>query len=110
MYVRLRIIHIGQEALRVSNSSLGRDAGSFLFRSGLFHLLEPVNGKVTGAVFVGDDEFTLKPPIQVEQRYLAILAKGQPFEEHLHQRGFPVYGPAAKMRFARPAHRTNSRP
>ncbi len=80
-YLKLRNVRLGQEAVRVSNFALHRDAGTFLFKSGVFYLLEPVNGKITGAVFVGDGAFTLKPPIEVEQRYLAILTKGEPFEE-----------------------------
>lgn len=80
-YLKLRNIHVGQEAIRVSNFAFRRDAGTFLFRSGVFYLLEPVNGKITGAAFIGDGEFALKAPIEVERRYLAILTKGQPFEE-----------------------------
>jgi hypothetical protein len=80
-YVRLRNIKVGPEVVHVKDFTLKRDAGVFTFRTGAFYLLEPVDGKVTGAVFVGDASFALKPPLGVEQRNLAILTKGQPFEE-----------------------------
>ena len=79
--MKLRTIRVGQETIHVSNFVLKRDAGTFVFSSGVFHFLEPVNGKITGAVFLGDATFSLTPPIEVEKRYLAILTKGQPFEE-----------------------------
>ncbi len=80
-YLKLRNIKLGTEVVHVSNFKLTREAGVFIFKSGTFHLLEPVNGKITGAVFMGDASFALTPPIDVERRYLAILTKGQPFEE-----------------------------
>jgi hypothetical protein len=80
-YVKLRNIQVGAEAIHVKNFTLKKDAGIFVFKSGVFHLLEPVNGKITGAVFSGDATFDLTPPIAVEQRYLSILTKGQPFQE-----------------------------
>jgi hypothetical protein len=81
-YLKLRNIHLGQEIIPVAGFTLKRDAGTFVFKSGAFYLLEPVNGKITGAVFVGDATFALTPPTPVEQRLLAILTKGEPFEEH----------------------------
>ncbi|HKD14589.1 MAG TPA: M1 family aminopeptidase [Candidatus Angelobacter sp.] len=80
-YVALRTIQLGTENVHVNNFTLTRDAGTFVFKSGVFRLLQPVNGKITGAVFTGDASFALKPPIAVEQRYLGILTKGQPFQE-----------------------------
>jgi len=80
-YLKLRNIKLGEEVVRVNNFTLKREAGTFTFKSGTFHFLEPVNGKITGAVFLGDAGFILAPPIEVERRNLAILTKGQPFEE-----------------------------
>jgi len=81
VYVKLRNIRVGSEVVHVKDFILKRDAGTFTFKSGAFYLLEPVNDKITGAVFVGDATFSLVPPIPVEQRNLAILTKGQPFLE-----------------------------
>ncbi|HEY6969743.1 MAG TPA: M1 family aminopeptidase [Candidatus Angelobacter sp.] len=80
-YVALRNIRLGTETVQVKDFTLKRDAGTFVFKSGTFHLLEPVAGKITGAVFTGEASFSLTPPIAVEQRYLAILTKGQPYVE-----------------------------
>jgi Peptidase family M1 domain len=80
-YVALRTITLGTETIRVKDFTFTRDAGTFVFKSGAFRLLQPVNGKITGAVFTGDASFSLTPPIPVEQRYLSILTSGKPFVE-----------------------------
>ncbi len=87
-YQQLRSIGLSTEAAAASNLVLKRDAGTFTFRSGAFHFLAPVNGKVTGAVFVGDGSFTLTPPLDVEKRNLMLLTKGQPFVEDFSQAVF----------------------
>ena len=81
VYLQLRSVRVGRETIMVKDFTLKRDAGIFRFATGAFHLLEPVNGKITGAVFVGQATLTLVPPGQVEQRYLSILTKGQQYEE-----------------------------
>ena len=81
LYVQLRHITVQSEAIPVKDFTLKRDTGTFIFKTGAFHLLAPVNGKITGAVFTGEATFSLKPPIEVERRYLSTLTKGQPFEE-----------------------------
>src|SRR3989454_5942666 len=80
-YVKLRNIRVGSDAVAVQDFTLKRDAGTFLFKSGAFYLLEPVNGKITGAVFLGDAAFTLIPPIEVERPSRSILTRGKPLEE-----------------------------
>jgi hypothetical protein len=80
-YLKLRNIKLGTETVRVNNFTLKREAGIFTFKSGVFQFVELVNGRTTGAVFIGDGSFTLTPPIESERRNLAILTKGQPFEE-----------------------------
>lgn len=54
-YLKLRDIKIGAETVQVKNFSLKRDAGTFVFSNGVFSFLEPVNGKITGAVFRGTE-------------------------------------------------------
>jgi hypothetical protein len=61
-YVALRNITLGSEAVSVTNFDLKRDAGVFRLNSGTVCFVPPVNGKVTGAVFVGDGSFLLNPP------------------------------------------------
>ncbi|HKW77227.1 MAG TPA: hypothetical protein VJN64_16970 [Terriglobales bacterium] len=81
VYLKLRNIKIGSETIHVKDFVLKKDAGAFTFHHGVFYLLEPVEGKITGAVFLGDASFTLKAPIDVERRNLSLLTHGQPFEE-----------------------------
>lgn len=80
-YLKLRNIKLGTETVHVKDFTLKREAGTFTFKSGAFQFVEPVNGKITGAVFVGEGSFVLVPPIELERRNLAILTGGQPFEE-----------------------------
>jgi hypothetical protein len=81
IYLGLRNVSVGHEQIAVKDFTLKREAGVFVFKSGIFQLLEPVQGKITGAVFHGEASFALTPPVAVEVRNLAILTKGKPFEE-----------------------------
>ena len=58
-YQQLRNVGLSGEVSAANNLVLKRDAGAFTFRSGSFYFLAPVNGKVTGAVFLGDGSFSL---------------------------------------------------
>jgi hypothetical protein len=60
-YLKLRNIKMGQEVVHVKDFTLKREAGVFTFKNGAFCFVEPVNGKITGAVFLGDATFTLSP-------------------------------------------------
>jgi len=46
---------------------LERDEGTVRFAEGRLQLLEPVQGRVYGAVFIGRGSFTLSPPVPVER-------------------------------------------
>jgi hypothetical protein len=61
----------------VSDLVIRRDAATFTLKSGELYFLPPVEGRVTGAVFVGEGEFTLTPPIECEKHSLALYT-GQP--------------------------------
>jgi Peptidase family M1 domain len=80
-YVKLRNIKVGTETIHVKDFTMKKDAGVFTFHSGVFTLLEPVNGKITGAVFSGDADLALTPPTSLEKRNLAVLTRGLPFDE-----------------------------
>lgn len=80
-YQQLRQAGYGGEAVGVSNLVLERDAGRFTFKSGAFCFLAPVEGRVTGAVFMGEGSFSLTPPIEVEKRILQMLTKTGGMEE-----------------------------
>ncbi|MBI2682470.1 MAG: hypothetical protein HYX26_04515 [Acidobacteriales bacterium] len=74
-YKQLRAAGLSGEVTSVNNLVLKRDAGTFTFKTGTLQWMMPVNGKVTGAVFVGDGEFELVPPIASEKRSLSLLTK-----------------------------------
>jgi hypothetical protein len=80
-YVALRNLGLGGEAVRVTNFDLKRDAGTFRLISGTVCFVPPVNGKVTGAVFVGDGLFLLEPPTASERKSLKFLTKEDEFNE-----------------------------
>ena len=74
-YQALRSIGLANESFTVNNFVLKRDAGEFTFKSGSFQFTAAVNGKVTGAVFMGEGSFTMTPPLPSERRSLFLLTK-----------------------------------
>ena len=82
VYQQLRQITLSGEAVTVSGLTLRRDAGTFHLRSGTVCFVTPVEGKVTGAVFVGEGNFILDPPLQSEVKSLSRLTKEQEFSEN----------------------------
>src|SRR5450755_3436422 len=80
-YQQLRNIGLGGESVTVSNVTLKRDAATFQLNSGTVCFLPAVQGKVTGAVFVGEGRLLLTPPISSEQRSLSLLTKQAEFSE-----------------------------
>jgi hypothetical protein len=60
LYRQLRDIGLG-ETFRCDNFTLPVDVGTFEFKAGTVTLLRPLNGLQTGAVFVGQGHFSLKP-------------------------------------------------
>jgi Peptidase family M1 domain/Carboxypeptidase regulatory-like domain len=69
VYRQLREIGLG-ETFRFDNYSLPWDTATFQFQSGTLTLLGPVNGVVTGAIFIGEGHFNLKPVIPLDAREL----------------------------------------
>jgi Peptidase family M1 domain/Carboxypeptidase regulatory-like domain len=60
IYRQLREIGLGN-AFTVENFKLQEDVGTFEFHKGTLTFLNPVNGFMTGAIFVGEGHFNLKP-------------------------------------------------
>jgi len=65
-------------AAAVENFELKKDSATFLLKSGHLCFLQPVAGHVTGAVFIGDGTFTIKPPLEIERNNLALFNDGKP--------------------------------
>lgn len=87
-YQQLRNLSLGGDVVSVSNFTLKRDAATFYLRSGTVCFVPPVNGKVTGAVFVGDGNFVLDPPDASERASLKLLTKEDEFSENFKQTVF----------------------
>jgi len=79
-YVELRALAPDAEALQVKDLVLQKDAATFTL-TGAVHLLPAVNGRLTGAVFVGQGTMKYEPPIAAERNMLRHLTRGEPFEE-----------------------------
>jgi len=80
-YQQLRNITLRNEAVVVKDFTLTRDAATFHLRSGTVCFVTPVQGKVTGAVFVGDGNMILDPPLAIERSSLKLLTKEDKFSE-----------------------------
>jgi hypothetical protein len=83
-YLALRNVTLSGDAVTVSNVELKRDAGTFHLRSGAVCFVTAVNGRVTGAVFIGDGNFVLDPPAS-ERKMLKLLTKEDEFSENFSQ-------------------------
>lgn len=69
------------EVATVNGLVLQRDAATFKFNNGEIYFLTPVAGRTIGAVFLGDVEMTVVPPIEVEKRSLALFTGAPGFTE-----------------------------
>lgn len=87
-YQQLRNLGLGGEAVAVGNLTLKRDAATFHLRSGTVCFVTPVQGKVTGAVFIGDGNLVLDTPLVTERNSLKLLSKEDEFVETFSQAVF----------------------
>ncbi|MGI8494496.1 MAG: hypothetical protein ACR2L1_04175, partial [Pyrinomonadaceae bacterium] len=76
------------EYAAVNNLVLQRDAATFTLRSGEIYFLTPTDGKTTGAVFFGDGEMTLTPPVDSEKKMLKFFTESPDLKEQIYQRIF----------------------
>jgi hypothetical protein len=70
VYLQLRNVGLG-ETYRCEDFTLSMDVGTFRFKSGTITLLALINKFETGAIFVGQGHFTLKPIDPINTRELA---------------------------------------
>ena len=80
-YQALRARTPNGTSFTVKDLKLKRDAGEFTFSSGAFYLYTPVNGMVTGAVFVGEGSFHVEPPSAMEKRQLKAVMKTEVLDQ-----------------------------
>jgi len=69
VYRKLRDVTLGP-SFHFDNFTLTWDAATFHFEKGTLTFLNPVNGVVTGAVFVGNGHFNFKPATAFDAREL----------------------------------------
>ncbi len=65
----------------VNNVVLKRDAATFTLRSGELYFLAPAEGRTTGAVFIGDGEISLVPPVESERKMLKFFTESPELKE-----------------------------
>ena len=80
-YQQLRNITLESESIAIESYDLKRDAATFHLKLGTVCFTPPVQGKVTGAVFVGDGSMSFDPPTSDERRSLKLLTKSDDFAE-----------------------------
>jgi peptidase M1-like protein len=72
IYQQLRGLLPGGEVITVKDFELKRDAATFTFHNGSFAFYSQVNGKVTGAIFIGQGHLKIEPPNEAEGHNLSI--------------------------------------
>jgi peptidase M1-like protein/carboxypeptidase family protein len=80
VYRQLRDVGFSS-SYQCENSKLEIDVGTFEFKSGTMTFLRPVNNFITGAVFVGQGHFTLKPLATLDVTEMVRRSGGQAAEE-----------------------------
>lgn len=80
IYWQLRNIGLGS-TVSVEDFTIQDDVGTFLFKQGTITFLAPVSGQITGAIFIGQGHFSLKPATPIDQRELNRRFKVEVVEE-----------------------------
>jgi hypothetical protein len=70
LYRKLRDVGLGQ-TYRFDNYTLNWDTATFQFQRGTLTVLNPVDGVETGAIFIGEGHFNLKPVIPPDAHELS---------------------------------------
>lgn len=91
IYRQLRGIGLG-ETFRFDNFKLVSDVGTFQFQKGTLTFVSPVNGIVTGALFIGEGHFNLKPVTPLDARELSRRTGDAEFNEDFTQAVFRFTG------------------
>ena len=99
LYRKLRNVGLGP-AFRVEGFTFKCDAATFELKQGTLTFVEPVNGFVTGAVFVGTGHFTLKPVTRLAQTEIHRRLKTDQVDEDLTEAVFRYSGASGRMLLA----------
>jgi hypothetical protein len=89
LYKELKANSIDQnsfsDCVQVTGLSLKKDRGVFVFKSGTVCFRTPIKGRNTGAVFIGEGEFHLTPPNEMEKKSLSIFVETGEVNEQFGQ-------------------------
>ena len=102
LYQKLRTVGLGVTS-PVEGATLEYDAATFLFRQGTLTYLAAVDGRVTGAIFIGEGRFTLKPVTVIDRDELRRRIKADQVEEDFTEVVFRFTG-AAQRKFVAITH------
>jgi len=97
VYRQLRGLGMG-ETFRLDNFTASWDVGTFQFQKGTLTFLSPVNGVVTGAIFIGEGHFHLKPVLSLDARELRRRTGADEFDEDFTDAVFRFTG-EGRMKF-----------
>ena len=75
-YQQVRGLQPDGRTISVSDFTMVRDVFEFNFSSGQFHLLNDINGKTVGAVFLGQGTLNLEPVDPREIQNLRVMSRG----------------------------------
>ena len=81
IYQALRARTPNGASFTVKDLTLKRDAGVLTFTTGSIYLYGPVNGLVTGAVFLGEGTLHIDPPSAMEKRQLKAVMKTEVLDQ-----------------------------
>jgi len=94
-YVALRNVGLGS-AFQVQDFTLKCDAATFQLTQGTLVFLAPLNGIVTGAVYVGTGHLHLSPPHRIARAELMRRIKSEELDEDFTEIVFRYTGPYAR--------------
>jgi hypothetical protein len=80
IYRQLRNVGLG-DTFRLDDFTVHLDAATFHFQKGTLTLLNPVNGIVTGAIFIGEGHLNVKPTTTLDAAELKRRSGGAEFDE-----------------------------
>jgi hypothetical protein len=99
VYRQLRDVGLGPSYF-CENASWPIDVGKYVFKSGTLTFLAPVNGMQTGAIFVGEGHFTLKPLLPFDIEEMKRRSGGETAEEDFSEIVFR-YSPNVSSAFTK---------
>jgi hypothetical protein len=97
VYRQLRDVGLG-EAFRLDNFTLTYDVGTLQFQKGTLTFLSPVEGVVTGAIFIGEGHFNLKTATVLDAHELSRRIGAEEVNEDFSEAVFRFTG-KERMKF-----------